>query len=128
MEQHPSLWVKEYFPSLRERYERGLFSVSNYKSWLIGIGFTDIKCIPMDYKSSEKDYFLRAGQHDPERYLEDWFVKANPAFREMLYSELASGQDAIKRDKQSGELNEKITRCQREAAMSGDLGFIIAKR
>jgi len=128
LEQHPSLWIKEYFPSLKERYKNSLFSKNDYISWLDEIGFRCIQCIPLEYHTGEKDYFLRAGQHDPKLYLRDWFVKANPAFREMSHSELTNGQDDIRRDMELGEINDLINRCQRQATMDGDIGFIVAKR
>src|SRR5947208_71516 len=42
-EQHPSLWVVEYFPSLRERFKDACLSVEQYRTWLQEIGFSNIR-------------------------------------------------------------------------------------
>jgi ubiquinone/menaquinone biosynthesis C-methylase UbiE len=128
LDQHPSLWACEYFPSLKQRYKDSLFSAHHYTTWLGNIGFKDIQCVSMDYKAGEGDLFIRAGQHNPGLYLSEEFIKANPAFVEMSTIELRSGQDTIREHMKSGELARTIERCRREATMSGDLGFIVAVR
>ncbi|HYH43223.1 MAG TPA: methyltransferase domain-containing protein [Burkholderiales bacterium] len=128
LDQHPSLWACEYFPSLRQRYKDSLFTAQHYAEWLGKIGFSSIQCVPLAYKAGEDDLFIRAGQHNPDLYLSDEFTKANPAFWEMPKSEVLSGQEKIRMDKESGELSRVISRCEHEASMPGDFGFIVAMR
>jgi ubiquinone/menaquinone biosynthesis C-methylase UbiE len=128
LEQHPSLWVAHYFPSLVRRYAESLHSVDYYESILREIGFEDIKCLSLEYTDTESDYVLRSGQYDPDRYLDRRFVAAIPAFRAMSRAELREGQARIRRDRDSGELEAVMAECQAKATMAGDLGFIVASR
>ena len=128
LEQHPSLWVTHYFPSLVQRYAGSLHSVDYYESALREIGFEDVRCVSLEYTSDESDYVLRSGQHDPERYLDQRFVAAIPAFNAMSRAELHEGQERIRRDRANGQLEAVIADCKAKARMEGDLGFIVASR
>jgi ubiquinone/menaquinone biosynthesis C-methylase UbiE len=128
LEQHPSLWVVHYFPSLVRRYAGSLHSVDYYESVLREIGFEDVKCVSLEYTGDESDYVLRSGQHDPDRYLDQRFVAAIPAFRAMSRAELREGQERIRRDRDRGELEAVMAGYKAKAKMGGDLGFIVASR
>src|SRR5262249_42085894 len=48
-EQHPSLWIVEYFPTLRERYRNALFSQEKYRAWLRSVGFSSVEFQTAEY-------------------------------------------------------------------------------
>lgn len=99
-----------------------------YESVLREIGFEDVKCVSLEYTGDESDYVLRSGQHDPDRYLDQRFVAAIPAFRAMSRAELREGQERIRRDRDRGELEAVMAGYKAKAKMGGDLGFIVASR
>jgi hypothetical protein len=128
LEQHASLWVADYFPSLVNRYRSSLHSARKYVEWLDEIGFVDVACEKLTYKPTEKDYVLRIGQYEPRRYLNPEIVRAIPAFQDMSASELNSGQRRIEDDIDSGRIGEVIAACRAKAEMEGDVGFILGRR
>ncbi len=127
-EQNASLWLKEYFPSLRNRYNDALFSERQYQAWLHQVGFVEVSVEPMVYDASEGDAFLRVGQHQPELYLQSRIRDAIPAFKQMAVAELTLGLAALRRAIEDRSIDRIIAEYQAKATMSGDLGFIVAKK
>lgn len=128
LEQHPSLWIAEYFPSLKRRYEGACHSVSVYRQWLHEARFRQFDCIALTYLPGEKDFFLRAGVANPQLYLDDEFRSVVPAFQEMREGERSDGLSRLRRDIESGEIERVIQNATEQASMNGDLGFLVATK
>ncbi len=125
-EQHGSLWIVEFFPSLRKRYGGRILSCDLYSNWLKEIGFKSLEFEQFDLSPADRDKSLRCGQHDPNLYLEDEIVSNIPAFSEMDDDERLSGFDALRRaiaDRSIGKVIAKYV-----ASMPGDIGVIIAEK
>lgn len=128
LEQHPSLWVAEYFPSLKQRYANALLPSTEHKALLEKAGFTDIKFLTPEYGASEEDFCLRAGQVVPGRFFDGSFMNAVPAFRDMSRRERTEGCEQLRRDIEEGTLTKKIEQARARSTLPGDLGFIVARR
>ena len=126
-EQHASLWIKDYFPSLGSRYSHSLHTCDSYRGWLEGAGFVEIDCVGLELGESQ-DLVLRSGQRDPHVYLEKRFQASVPAFREMPRQELKSGESRLREDIESGAVQEVINAAQRAASMAGDVGFVFGRK
>lgn len=127
-EQHASLWLVEYFPSLRKRYKNAVFSTQIYKQWLLDIGFNEVKFESLTYDPNQPDKVLRIGQHQPELYLDDTIRKGIPAFVEMRANELNEGLERLGEAIKDETINKVIDDYLARATMKGDVGFIIAIR
>jgi ubiquinone/menaquinone biosynthesis C-methylase UbiE len=125
-EQHDSLWLVEFFPSLRDRYKNVIFSTKEYKTLLNEIGFSDIRFEYITTKPDDKDAALRIGQHDPKRYLQPGLLEGIPAFKEMDPYAFSEGMRKLRAAIEDGTI-DKITK-RYNATMEGDDGFIIATR
>lgn len=128
LEQHPSLWVAEYFPSLKQRYAHALLPSTEHAALLDEAGFTDIEFVTAEYGAAEEDFCLRAGQVVPERLFDASFMNAVPAFRDMSKRERIEGCERLRRDMDEGLLAQKIAAARARATLPGDLGFIVARR
>jgi ubiquinone/menaquinone biosynthesis C-methylase UbiE/3',5'-cyclic AMP phosphodiesterase CpdA len=126
-EQHPSLWIAEYFPSLRDRFRGRLFSRAQYQKWLEAIGFTAV-FETYDYYPEQGDAFLRIGQHKPDLYLDENIQAAIPAFQAIDPVDRKQGFDRLKEEIANGEIQHVMARYKAKATLSGDIGFIIATR
>lgn len=127
-EQHASLWLVQYFPSLRDRFRDSIFTTEQYETWLREIGFREFQFERMDYDASEGDAFLRIGQHQPELYLQQEKRDVIPAFKQMTVSELQAGLDALRRAIDDGSIREVMQQYQSRATLPGDVGFIVAHK
>ncbi|MCK5022456.1 MAG: methyltransferase domain-containing protein [Candidatus Pacebacteria bacterium] len=127
-EQHDSLWLVEFFPSLRNRYKDACLSIKQYETWLQDIGFSNFRFEHLFSDPTENDAFLRIGQHEPELYLDGRILKGIPAFHEMQPSELERGMGKLRNAINDDTINEIITRYEEKASMEGDIGIIIATR
>ncbi len=125
-EQHPSLWIVEYFPSLRDRYRDAVFSRPTYERWLRTSGFQSVEFVAKSYEPTESDGMLRIGQHAPKLYLDPRIRAGLPAFREMAEGELNEGLSRLQDHVRTGEIWDVIDRYARQATLDGDLGFIVA--
>jgi len=125
-EQHLSLWVVEYFPSLVVRYKNRCLSKMLYETWLRQIGYVRTDLQILDYPDADQDGFLRLGQRHPERYLDKDVREGLPAFREMPRDELDSGLRRLECDIASGDVHKTIEKYCKRATMSGDIGLIVA--
>lgn len=128
LEQHGSLWLVHYFPSLRARYSGGLFTQAQYQTMFRKAGFASVEFATSDYLPTEGDAFLRIGQHKPELYLDPATQKAIPALRDMPANERIPGLRRLKEDIDSGEIQRVVEKCRKVATLPGDLGFIIATK
>jgi len=126
-EQHPSLWLVEYFPSLRTRYEGCLFSQDQYKAWLEQVGFS-VEFETYDYHPEEGDAFLRIGQHMPKLYLDERIQAAIPAFQSMDPLEKRRGFQRLREEIATGEIEHIVKRYKAKASLPGDFGFLLARR
>jgi hypothetical protein len=127
-EQHESLWLVEYFPSLKKRFRNAIFPTAQYGKWLRESGFREIHFEQMQYEADESDAFLRIGQHRPEMYLKPKVRAAIPAFSQMKAAELKAGLEKLKHAVDSGAIKAVIEEYESRATMPGDLGFIVAKK
>jgi hypothetical protein len=125
-EQHGSLWIVEFFPSLKTRYEGRLLSCAQYRTWLEEIGFRTVEFGQLELPADDLDGGLRIGQHDPKIYLDTERISGIPAFSEMASGEFLTGRDRLSRAIDDRSL-ERIT-AKYAASMSGDVGFIIAEK
>lgn len=128
LEQHPSMWIVEYFPSLRDRFRDSLFTQEQYDALLRAAGFDSVAFQTCDYHPEEGDAFLRIGQHKPELYLDPKIQAAVPALRDMPANELIPGRRRLEEDIAKREIGRVIERYRAKASMPGDLGFIIARK
>lgn len=131
-EQHESLWVVEFFSSLKDRYKGKLLSKEKYYA-LLGtkfkvdhawLSYADIK----EEAFKEKDVGIRIGQHFPELYLSSEKREVIPAFKVMQPSELEEGLTKLRKAIRDGTINDKIAGYKQKAKMKGDIGIIIAIR
>ncbi len=132
-EQHKSLWVVEYFPSLRERYKGACLNSDVYKKWLAEIGFHNVTLLNRPWPSNEPDKFLRIGQRDPRVYLNATIRAGIPAFVAMSAKELNSGLEKLEEAINKNKIQEVIARYEANAKScgdrgQGDLGIIVATR
>lgn len=127
-EQHESLWVVEYFPSLRERYRNACLPREEFRSLLVDAGFSDIRFEHFDYDPADGDESLRAGQREPQKYLDPEFRGGIPAFREMSPDELESGLASLRKAIANRSIKEVRKAYADRATMPGDIGVIIARR
>ena len=127
-EQHSSLWVVEFFPSLRERYKNTCLPVAEFKHLLERAGFSEVKFRHFKYGPEERDAGLRIGQHKPNLYLDSRIQGGIPAFKEMPIAELESGVNRLRLAIRDGSITNIIKEYRDRAMMDGDVGVIIAKR
>jgi ubiquinone/menaquinone biosynthesis C-methylase UbiE/3',5'-cyclic AMP phosphodiesterase CpdA len=127
-EQHPSLWLVEFFPSLRERYRHALFPRQYYQDNLRAVGFTSVECREVDLDANETDAFLRIGQRNPAVYLDPQTLANIPAFVDMDRSERDAGIAALRESIRTGSITQTIERYRAQATVGGDLGFVIARK
>jgi ubiquinone/menaquinone biosynthesis C-methylase UbiE len=128
LEQHASLWIVDYFPSLKERFRNRLYRISEYREWLEKVGFEGTLFEKYDYPSTEGDPFLRIGQNDPKVYLEERVQKGIPAFHDMNNSEKANGLRRLRAEIRTGEVLQIRKNYISRAEVKGDMGFIIARK
>jgi ubiquinone/menaquinone biosynthesis C-methylase UbiE len=128
LEQHPSLWVVDYFPSLRKRFMEALFSQETYRTWLRQAGFNKVEFETYDYNPDELDGFLRIGQHRPALYLDQRIRDGIPAFQLMDPAERAKGLQRLRDEIDTGETARIQQQYASKAQLSGDLGVIIATK
>src|SRR5262249_24353719 len=79
-EQHKSLWLVEFFPSLGKRYEGRIFPQDRYRTWLTQIGFSSVEFDHAELAPDDEDNPLRTGQYRPQRYLDERVLRGIPAF------------------------------------------------
>jgi ubiquinone/menaquinone biosynthesis C-methylase UbiE/3',5'-cyclic AMP phosphodiesterase CpdA len=127
-EQHPSLWIVDYFPSLRERFKDRLFPQEQYRAWLTEAGFHDIDFAIENYLPEERDAFLRIGQHRPALYLDEAVREGIPAFQIMDAAEKRSGLARLEKEISNGKVEDVRERYRSKATLPGDLGIIIARK
>jgi ubiquinone/menaquinone biosynthesis C-methylase UbiE/3',5'-cyclic AMP phosphodiesterase CpdA len=127
-EQYESLWVKHFFPSLRQRYKHSIFKSSDYKSWLTAVGFSEVLFSQMELTVSDEDSFLRMGQHAPRKYLNRERLMKLPAFIEMSSSELEDGLKALAAAIEDKSIDLIVEKFRAQATVSGDVTFIIARK
>jgi ubiquinone/menaquinone biosynthesis C-methylase UbiE len=127
-EQHASLWLVEYFPSLRARYKGACLSTEQYDKWLRQIGFSHVNYEHIDYNATEADAFLRIGQKEPSLYLKERIRRGLPAFQEMQSAELERGLNRLEEAILKRTINQVILRYEQQATMRGDIGLIVATR
>jgi ubiquinone/menaquinone biosynthesis C-methylase UbiE/3',5'-cyclic AMP phosphodiesterase CpdA len=125
-EQHGSLWIVDFFPSLRKRYQDRILSKSLYISWLEEIGFSPLEFDHFELSPADKDKSLRCGQHDPKLYLDEQITANIPAFSEMANAERRTGLEKLRRAIETRSIDQVIAKYQ--ANMPGDIGVIIAKK
>lgn len=127
-EQHLSLWIVDYFPSLRQRFQNRLFSQAQYRTWLSQAGFRDAAFETHEYPAEEGDAFLRIGQHKPEMYLDEAVQKSMPAFQVMDLPERKKGLERLRDEIATGEVRRVRDRYIAKAQLPGDLGIVIARK
>lgn len=127
-EQHGSLWLVEFFPSLKKRYDGRIFSQDQYRAWLKEIGFSVVEFDSASLGDEEEDSALRIGQHKPHLYLDDSILRGIPAFHEMNGHERLNGKRNLENAISRGKISEIIEKYEKMASMGGDIGFIIAGR
>jgi ubiquinone/menaquinone biosynthesis C-methylase UbiE len=127
-EQHRSLWLADYFPSLKKRYEGKIFASSVYKEWLDGIGFVPIEPECFELEENSKDNALRAGQRNPSVYLDDKFLAGIPAFVEMESHERVLGKIHLRRAIEDGSIWKQIEDYSKKSTMPGYIGLILARK
>ena len=128
LEQHASLWIVDYFPSLKERFRNRVYRTADYREWLKKAGFGTTMFETYDYPSTEGDLFLRIGQNDPKVYLEDRVQKAIPAFHDMNHSERSKGLKRLRDEIGTGEVEQIRKTYIAKAEAKGDMGFIVARK
>ncbi len=127
--QHMSLWLQEYFPSLKERYKDVTLSTEQYNSLLTKeLNFASFEPIFLEYPSNSQDGCLRIGQYNPERYLDHKIRDNIPAFCEMDTNELEIGLGRLKNDIQSKHIASVINLYKSKATNEGDIGFILVRK
>ncbi len=127
-EQHLSLWILDYFPSLRERYRNRLFPQDKYRGWLEQAGFQTVAFETPEYLPEEGDAFLRIGQHKPELYLDEAIRIGIPAFQVMDLVEKRAGLSRLENEISTGEVKTVQQRYISNAKLPGDLGILIARK
>jgi hypothetical protein len=128
LEQHASLWIVDYFPSLKKRFENCLFSRNQYSEWLTAAGFRGVEFKTCQYSAEEGDAFLRVGQNDPNVYLNPDIRSGIPAFQVMDPMERRQGVERLRVEIGTGEVIRVRDRYLKAAELPGDLGFIIARK
>jgi ubiquinone/menaquinone biosynthesis C-methylase UbiE/3',5'-cyclic AMP phosphodiesterase CpdA len=126
-EQHKSLWVVEYFPSLRARYAGSFQSVDEYTAALTRAGFRSVDTEVHDVPADDPDSAIRVGQHEPRRYLDEQVRDGIPAFVEMTHNELSDGVGALERAIGDGSIEGVMEKYAAEATLEGDVGILIAR-
>jgi len=125
-EQHSSLWVTKFFPSLIDRYKNAIFSSATYERGLRGIGYTAVHFETL--RDIGNDAGIRFGHHHPERYLDSELRAGVPAFHEMDPDELDRGLTELEHAIDDGSIAGIIRDYEARATMAGDVGFLIARR
>jgi len=125
-EQHASLWIKEFFPSLISRYRHSIFSTDQYRDWLADVGFTDVTFSFMELGPNELDFGVRLGQHDPRQYLKTDKLSAIPAFVEMDEDERDGGLAHLRQSISDGTIEGIISTYRAKASLAGDVGLVRA--
>jgi ubiquinone/menaquinone biosynthesis C-methylase UbiE len=125
-EQHVSLWVVKFFPSLAKRYQGATFSTAEYRALLKSVGFSSVQFETLD--ATGEDTGIRIGQHHPESYLDRELRSGIPAFHEMDPAELDCGLDKLARAINDGSIAGIMREYSERATMPGDVGFIVARR
>ena len=128
LEQHPSLWIVDYFPSLKQRYQDRLFGQAQYRTWLSEAGFSDVRFETHDYGPEQGDAFLRIGQHKPDLYLNTKIQDAMPAFQLMDPLERKKGFERLRDEIATRETQRIRDAYMSNAQVSGDIGIIIATK
>ena len=127
-EQHPSLWIVEFFPSMRERFRSVCVDSQTYRRELMEAGFSACTTECIEYLPCEADGILRIGQHKPELYLDDEVRAGMPVFKRLGTQELSCGLDRLHSAIQDGSIAQIVSSYNAKATMPGDVGFIIATR
>jgi ubiquinone/menaquinone biosynthesis C-methylase UbiE len=127
-EQHSSMWIVDYFPSLRRRYDNRLFPEDRYRRWLQQAGFQAVEFKTCEYPPEEGDAFLRIGQHKPELYLDEAIRIGIPAFQVMDLVEKRTGLARLENEISTGEVKGVQQRYVANAKLPGDLGILIARK
>ena len=79
LEQHASLWIVDYFPSLKDRFRNRVFKISDYRDWLKKVGFETTMFETYDYPAKRRAIcFSSIGQNAPRVYLEEQSAKGHP--------------------------------------------------
>jgi ubiquinone/menaquinone biosynthesis C-methylase UbiE len=125
-EQHRSLWIVEFFPSLKERYEGRLLSCEQYKALLQEIGFK-IKIERLELSEDDPDPGIRLGHRHPERYLNERALAAIPAFSEMPSHERRTGRYSLEQAIVDRRIRDIIARYA-QGSDQGDFALIIAEK
>jgi SAM-dependent methyltransferase/3',5'-cyclic AMP phosphodiesterase CpdA len=127
-EQHESLWLAEFFPSLRNRYKNRCLPVATYQAWLQEAGLTPVDFPTFELSGDDADAGLRIGQRNPKKYLEGRVRNGLPAFREMAPAELTRGLEKLTEACRTGSINRTMAEYEQRASMNGDYGFIVARK
>jgi ubiquinone/menaquinone biosynthesis C-methylase UbiE len=127
-EQHASLWVVEFFPSLKKRYEGVCLPQGTFLERLNAAGFKTVKFDHIVLAANDPDMALRMGQHHPKRYLQDKYTSGIPAFKEMPARELRTGRLLLNEAIDKTKIDDVIARYEAQATIPGDIGLIIAEK
>lgn len=127
-EQHLSLWVTEYFPSLISRFKNRCLSKETYYKWLINMHYVDIDLKTLVFEQGDSDLSIRAGQQNPPLFLDSSFREGLPAFQTMPSIELELGLQRLANDICTGTIEKIINVYNQKAKMPGDFGMIIARK
>ncbi|MGH6847437.1 MAG: methyltransferase domain-containing protein [Methylocella sp.] len=127
-EQHSSLRIVEYFPSLKARYQAQIFSKQVYKEWLEEIGFSDVRFGCFELEQNCQDKTLCACQHKPELYLDEEFLKGLPSFHEMDPQERTTWKLTLRQDIYSGKVHQIMNTYSKQATEIGSVELILARK
>jgi len=127
-EQLESLWVVDFFPSLKDRYRNRCFKMRQYRTWLHEIGYTNIRFGIFKFGENEIDAGIWIGQHCPIRYADHKLTDVIPAFTMMNRSEYNEGIKKLKESIRDKTIDGIIKKHEQKAKIKGENGFIIATR
>lgn len=127
-EQIASLWLAEFFPSLKKRYRDVCLPKRRYEEWLRDIGFADVRLVSMDIVAGYPDAALRVGQRDPTKYLDPAIRENIPAFRAMSDAEEQDGVERLRQSIESEAIADLIRGYDNLASIKGDVTFLVARK
>ena len=111
-----TLWLAQFFPSLKQRYEGKLSQGPALESMIKSVGFLEVKVNPVVWYDKNEEGFLRIFQHNVPRMFHGFETSgaprpskellAVPAFRNMSKQEREIGLARLARSYEAGELPE----------------------
>ncbi len=122
-EQVREYWVRHYFPEMMKADAEKLPSLDQIKAALQGTQLHLASVDPLFISEDTADFFFYSGKYRPEMYLSEDVRNGISSFRLLVSeAELADGLAALKRDIDSGAINQVIKDSENDL---GDYCFVV---